>query len=358
MNRDSNARRDIVLWSSSLLVVALTLVIAAAAALAEAGTRVLHFPPDKSLGTVSIQDVNQLDWDRLGPAQGDVTIPDGKRTWLNVSGEAFENLEAIENLGPNDLYRLNLSSTRLCDDDLSRTRVMGTGFSHLAGLTSLKSSNLSQAPVTNAGLAGIARLPNLGELGLHHCPVENSAVAHLAGMRSLRGLEIGRTHIDEEGLAQLEKALPNCEIGWTIPRVKLGEPAPEIVSVEFIQAPSDAVATWDALKGNVVVVEFWATWCGPCVQSIPHLNELVDHFHARPVRFISITNEEEAVVEGFLKDNTLKAWIAVDPESVVNKAYKVYDIPCCALVDRNGVIRKWCHPSELTEADIQALLDE
>ncbi len=76
------------------------------------------------------------------------------------------------------------------------------------------------------------------------------------------------------------------------------------------------------------------------------------------MRFISVTDEEETKVKAFLRDHTLKPWVAIDPEGAVIKAYRIQFIPRLALVDRNGNVRKWCHTSELTEADIQALLDE
>lgn len=55
----------------------------------------------------------------------------------------------------------------------------------------------------------------------------------------------------------------------------IGQAAPELGIEKFLQAP-EGEKTLSALKGKVIVLEFWATWCGPCVAAIPHLNQLHD----------------------------------------------------------------------------------
>src|SRR5690348_522909 len=63
--------------------------------------------------------------------------------------------------------------------------------------------------------------------------------------------------------------------------------APPPIQLEILlQAPSGSGIDWQALKGKVVVLEFWSTSCGPCVGAISHLNELVDTFQDRGVVFL------------------------------------------------------------------------
>src|SRR5881396_890266 len=90
---------------------------------------------------------------------------------------------------------------------------------------------------------------------------------------------------------------------------KLGDQPAPLGFEKLLQAPDGAKASWAALKGKVVVLEFWATWCGPCIAAIPHLNELADHFKDKPVQFIAITDEEEKVVAPFLKRKPIHAWV-------------------------------------------------
>src|SRR5262245_46570784 len=66
----------------------------------------------------------------------------------------------------------------------------------------------------------------------------------------------------------------------------VGEPAPPLTLERLLQAPAGAKADWSALRGHVVVLEFWATWCVPCVRAVPHLNDLAEQFKDQPVQFL------------------------------------------------------------------------
>ncbi len=108
--------------------------------------------------------------------------------------------------------------------------------------------------------------------------------------------------------------LASTSVGLTAksPDVNPGEPAPPLELEKLLQAPAGMKANWPSLKGNVVVLEFWATWCAPCIAAMPHLNELTEQFKDKAVKFISITDEDEATVAPFLSRRTIKAgsaWI-------------------------------------------------
>lgn len=137
---------------------------------------------------------------------------------------------------------------------------------------------------------------------------------------------------------------------------QVGAPAPKLGLEKLLQAPKDAEVDWDALKGQVVVLEFWATWCGPCVGAIPHLNELAKEFEDKPVRFISVTDEKEAVIKKFLKKRSMRAWIGLDTDKSMHRAYGIRGIPTTFLVDKDGKIAAVTSPTQVTAKVLNELL--
>jgi uncharacterized protein (TIGR03435 family) len=130
--------------------------------------------------------------------------------------------------------------------------------------------------------------------------------------------------------------------------LKVGSPAPPIALNQVLQAPAGTKATWEGLKGNAVVLEFWATWCGGCRDQIPHLNRLVEQFQGKPVRFISVTDEEPEIVARFLKDFSMSGWIGIDSASQTFRNYNVDGRPQTALIDASGILRGMGNPGDLT----------
>jgi thiol-disulfide isomerase/thioredoxin len=118
--------------------------------------------------------------------------------------------------------------------------------------------------------------------------------------------------------------------------------------------PAGTEATWESLRGKPVVIEFWATWCGPCIAEIPHLNELASRF--KEVQFISITDEAASVVEAFLAKRPISGLVGLDRARSTFGAYGVDAIPQTMLVDKEGVLRGVVSPRQVTEAVLADLI--
>jgi peroxiredoxin len=93
-----------------------------------------------------------------------------------------------------------------------------------------------------------------------------------------------------------------------------------------------------AHKGkDVVILDFWATWCGPCVRAMPILSEVAGAFKDRNVVVYAVNQrEEEGVVKKFMEDKKLALPVLMDAKAEVAKSYKVRGIPQTVIIDKEG----------------------
>ena len=136
--------------------------------------------------------------------------------------------------------------------------------------------------------------------------------------------------------------------GSAIFAAELGEPAAPLEISEWIKGEPVDLA---AVKGKkVVVVEFWATWCGPCRVSIPHLTEMQKKFAKRDVVFVGVSDETSAKVKPFVDGmgDKMEYTVALDKDDKTSKGYMerygINGIPHAFVVDKEGRIAWQGHP--------------
>ncbi len=94
------------------------------------------------------------------------------------------------------------------------------------------------------------------------------------------------------------------------------------------------------LRGQVVMINFWASWCGPCRQEMPLLDALFQQYEPLGFTLLGVNVEQDvADAERMLKDAPVSFPVLFDPDNAVTKAYDVVAMPSTILVDRDGNMR-------------------
>jgi len=139
-------------------------------------------------------------------------------------------------------------------------------------------------------------------------------------------------------------------------KVAIGQPAPDFT----LNTPEGTPFSLSSLKGQVVVIDFWASWCGPCRRENPHMVELYKELNPKGVEFFGVSLDEKK--ENWLKAieddkltwkhaSDLKGW-----KSAAAKLYGINGIPATVLIDQNGVIAAKKVFGEELKAEIEKLL--
>ena len=118
--------------------------------------------------------------------------------------------------------------------------------------------------------------------------------------------------------------------------VKVGEMAPDF-SVEMLDGRTIKLSE---LRGKVVMVCFWATWCPPCRQEMAHLQEgVIDHFAGKDLVVLPISRgEKRDVVEKFITNNGYTFGVGLDPERAIYDMYASNYVPRTFIVDKSGKV--------------------
>jgi peroxiredoxin/YHS domain-containing protein len=130
----------------------------------------------------------------------------------------------------------------------------------------------------------------------------------------------------------------------------LPRPAPAF----SLPGPGNETSTLAGLKGKVVLLDFWATWCKPCVGAMPDLQKLHDRHAAKGFTVVGVSVDEKgaAAVRPFLVKNRYTYPILLDSRAETAAAYRVHAIPALFLVDKDGrIVRQWVGAADKKEIE-------
>ncbi|MFH1021861.1 MAG: redoxin family protein [Planctomycetota bacterium] len=141
---------------------------------------------------------------------------------------------------------------------------------------------------------------------------------------------------------------------WAVPAELLNNKAPKITVKEWVTPDPPNV---DVLQGQVYVVEFWATWCGPCMATIPHVIEIQKKFKDRGLLVMGLAQKDTVdKVKACIQSKGMNYAVAMDDDT--GSRYGVTGIPHASVVNHEGVVVWDGHPGgEGMEAAIEKALD-
>ena len=126
--------------------------------------------------------------------------------------------------------------------------------------------------------------------------------------------------------------------------LEVGDPAPQFAARELTSADAPARLSLSDYRGKVVYLDFWASWCPPCLKSLPLLEELRNELDDERFQILAINVDREPQrALDFLGKHSVGYPSASDPEGRLPKTFEIETMPTSFLIDENGVVR-YVHP--------------
>jgi thiol-disulfide isomerase/thioredoxin len=117
--------------------------------------------------------------------------------------------------------------------------------------------------------------------------------------------------------------------------VSIGQDAPEFA----LQDLQGKQVSLDQYKGQIVILDFWATWCAPCKISMPVLDEMKEQYSGK-LTLLAVNQREPAnIVKEYVLRENVNSRVLLDKDGLIGEKYGVVGIPMVVVIDQNGKVR-------------------
>ncbi|AFL81764.1 thiol-disulfide isomerase-like thioredoxin [Aequorivita sublithincola DSM 14238] len=148
-----------------------------------------------------------------------------------------------------------------------------------------------------------------------------------------------------------EKTEPKLNENYLV----LGEKVEDIKITDFISN----IPKYKELKDKFLVIDFWATWCAPCLKSVPHFNQLQNEFKDNSnIAFVSLTDETPKIAKRIMNKINFETIVASDQSKETQKNYKISSLPTTVIIDKNNLVRWIGIPEELDKETINKIISD
>jgi len=157
---------------------------------------------------------------------------------------------------------------------------------------------------------------------------------------------IGMLYLSTGAVVPIQKQAESDETNKKAPEISLSDISGEKISLE-------------KLRGKVILLDFWATWCPPCRMSVPDLLELQNRYSAKKLQVIGIGLDKKDNIILFAEQYKINYPVAAGDQSIANKYGGITGIPTMFIIDKKGNIRKKFEGytrKNVLEAEIEKLL--